>query len=214
MHYLVISGDIIASHSLTDRRKKQKTFQTALKLASLKFEAQCISPLTNTSGDYFQMVLPNADVLFAIISHLEFSVPTLSFRYGLAVGSIDTEINNSAATGMDGIAFRRVREAHQRAKMYKHKFAFSCGSANGEPIDLLLQWMGAEQQRWSRQKKRAYALYKRGLKQKVIANRLHISQPAVSKMISSIGQKLVYHTEIQIQSLINRQMHVQNDKTE
>jgi len=203
MHYLIVNGDLVASHLLTDRRIKQKTFQTALKLTALKFEDQFVSPLTNTSGDNFQMVLPDAHSLFAIISHLEFNVPSLAFRYGMGIGPIETEINPVAATGMDGDGFRNAHRAHEQARVRKSRYCFMSSTKEDIAIDLLLDWMGSEQQGWSAQKRRAFALYKRGLKQSIIAKRLHISQPAVSRMMRSTGQKLVLKTEVLVQEKMN-----------
>lgn len=203
MIYLVVCGDIVAAHLIKDRRAAQKTFQTAIKLTAFKFEDRFISALTNTSGDHFEMVLKNADDLFPIIAHLEFSVPSLTMRYGLGAGVIETEINPLSTAGMDGMAFRFARQAHQRARKNKTRFAFEADDEKSPLIDLLLQWMGSEQQRWTPSKIRAYALYKRGFKQQVIAQRLHISQPAVSRMVRSFGQKLSLQTERQIAMLLN-----------
>ncbi len=183
--YLVIIGDIIRSRLRQERAALQKRFQTALGYSALKFADRVISPPTLTIGDEFQVVLPPDGPVFELLAQFEFSMNYIPFRYGFGLGGISTQINRKAAIGMDGPAFYNAREALETARKSGFIYHFKgAGAPYTQTINLLLHWMSLKRASWKLLKKQSYYLYHhRGMKQKDIAHRLEVSQPAISRII-------------------------------
>ncbi|HED10926.1 MAG TPA: hypothetical protein ENJ10_09580 [Caldithrix abyssi] len=201
--YIVIIGDIIRSRLQQERAALQKRFQTALGYSALKFADKVISPPTLTIGDEFQVVLPVDGPVFDLLAQFEFSMNYIPFRYGFGLGAIATQINRKAAIGMDGPAFYNAREALESARKNGFIYHFKgAGAPYTQSINLLLHWVSLRRASWKLLKKQSYYLYHhRGMKQKDIARRLEVSQPAVSKIIRDPAFGLAHETAKHVEFL-------------
>jgi len=195
-NYFVIIGDMVQSRNLNDRQKVQEAFGSALKNAQKTYGQGIVSPLTLTIGDEFQAVLDRAQDFFAIINHLEESLPDIRFRYGLGVGEISTALNRKAAIGMDGPAFHFARQALEQARQMKRRFVFVCASPKIQArIDLFFNWIDTITAGWSKEKLQILHLSQLRLKQKEVAAKIGISQPAVSQHMRQPVFRLVLQTQ-------------------
>ncbi|RMH65556.1 MAG: hypothetical protein D6677_02215 [Calditrichaeota bacterium] len=201
--YLVIIGDMVHSRKQTERSGIQNKFHTALGYTALKFADAVVSPPTLTIGDEFQAVLPPDGPLFDMLACFEFSMNYLPFRYGIGLGEISTRLNREAAIGMDGPAFYNARDALETARHNGFLYHFKGPTTpRTETVNLLLHWMSLERASWKLLKKKAYYLHGRALRQKDIAERLGITQPAVSKMIGTPGVHLFRQSLAHVEQLI------------
>ena len=152
MNYIVLIGDIENSRGITNREAFQKNFNQALKTVQETFQRLIVSPLTITLGDEFQTVLNDASGLFDLTTKIEILLEQTTFRFGIGLGGIVTEINHENAIGMDGPAFHNARRAIEKARQEQKRYGLCTA---GEPADLslLLDWINASTARWSIQKK-------------------------------------------------------------
>jgi len=203
--YFVLIGDIVRSRELPQRSSLQKKFVDTLKTVQEKYAGSIISPLTLTIGDEFQAVFQTADHLFDILREMDLALDGVTFRYGLGVGGIDTEINRQYSIGMDGPAFHLAREAVEQARTEKARFRFRCSDSFSEKrLNILLGWLDVSTRTWSKEKKRIFHLRTMHMAQKQIAEQVGMSQPAVSQHINTALFRLAGATEEQIQQEINR----------
>ncbi|KAA3616955.1 MAG: hypothetical protein D8M58_04845 [Calditrichaeota bacterium] len=213
--YLVIIGDIVKSREIIDREKIQSIFHEKITPGAnlalsemINFDDNIVSSFTVTIGDEFQGVLKSATRLFKFLYEFEYNIKhatteNIDFRYGLGVGEITTKINKNAAIGMDGPAFYNARKSIEIARANNLKNSFKSDSGNDDYINILLRWLSLENKKWSFQKFQVIHLKKDGWTQKQIAERLNISQPAVSKVLKTTPVQLTEQTEQLIEDQIN-----------
>ncbi len=194
--YFVIIGDMVQSREIRERQKVQEAFQRALAQVQQEYKQGIVSPLTLTIGDEFQTVLDQSDRFFAMIHCLEEYLPDIRFRYGLGVGEISTALNRKAAIGMDGPAFHFARQALEQARQMKRRFVFVCASPKIQArIDLFFNWIDTITAGWSKEKLQILHLSQLRLKQKEVAAKIGISQPAVSQHMRQPVFRLVLQTQ-------------------
>lgn len=196
MNYLVLIGDIVASKAIRNRSQFQSQFETVVEQASREYQSIMISPLTLTIGDEFQAVFGDTKNLFQMIAFVEQQMPSVAFRYGFGLGSIVTEINTQRAIGMDGPAFHFARQAVELARKQEKSYYFACEDAQvQERLNILLSWIDLTMKRWSDQRKGIFYFYRQKMKQRAIAEKMNLSQPAVSQNINDESFALLERTQ-------------------
>lgn len=204
MNYLVIIGDIVASKEITDRLNFQKKFTDVLVKPNRTFHNSMISPLTLTIGDEFQAVLWEAMYLFNIMGMIEREIPSVSLRYGIGLGKIDTEINSESAIGMDGPAFHYARTAVETARKEGTIYHFKCDDdILQDRINVMLGWLDITLKKWTLQRKEIFYQYNEKKTQQEIARVMGITQPAVSQNINDKAFKQVAVTQQIIEKELN-----------
>lgn len=196
MIYLVLIGDIVASKAIRNRSQFQSQFETVLEQASQQYRPILISPLTLTIGDEFQAVLGGTANLFQLIAFVEQQMSSVAFRFGFGLGAIVTEINTQRAIGMDGPAFHFARQAVELARKEEKSYYFACEDTHlQERLNILLSWIDLTIKRWSDQRKGIFYFYRQKMKQRTIAEKMNLSQPAVSQNINDKSLILVEKTQ-------------------
>lgn len=204
MNYLIIIGDIVASKEITDRLNFQKKFTDVLVKPNRTFHNSMISPLTLTIGDEFQAVLWEAMYLFNIMGMIEREIPSVSLRYGIGLGKIDTEINSESAIGMDGPAFHYARTAVETARKEGTIYHFKCDDdILQDRINVMLGWLDITLKKWTLQRKEIFYQYNEKKTQQEIARVMGITQPAVSQNINDKAFKQVAVTQQIIEKELN-----------
>jgi len=207
-NYCVIIGDIVESRRLAGRSEMQSAFNRALQNSNNQFKSEIVSPLTLTIGDEFQAVLkcdcPFLDLIAFFEQELRNSSAAIRFRYGVGLAAIDTEINRSAAIGMDGPAFHLARGSLEFAKKnaFKYHLNTAIETIDAQALNLLLHWIGLSENGWSTHKSNAVYLSAQNWTQKKIAVKLTVSQPAVSKMLTDPAVTLVAESRNHLQNTI------------
>ncbi|MEJ2055088.1 MAG: SatD family protein [Calditrichaceae bacterium] len=204
MEYIVLIGDIIASKEISNRLNFQKKFTDVLVKPNRTFHNSMISPLTLTIGDEFQAVLWEAAYMFNIMGMIERDIPSVALRYGVGLGTIDTEINSESAIGMDGPAFHFARTAVEIARKEGKIFHFGCDDdVVTERINVMLGWLDITLKKWTPQRKEIFYQYNEKKTQKEIARMMGITQPAVSQNINDSAFKQVAATQNVIEKELN-----------
>ncbi|HIV92796.1 MAG TPA: SatD family protein [Candidatus Eisenbergiella stercoravium] len=119
--FVAIIGDIRGSRSLTQRREIQENLGTILQEINEGFEADIAAKFLITLGDEFQGLLFDGRSLLKIIEKIKMSLYPVTFRFGIGMGRITTDIYPEMALGADGPAFYRARSAIELLKENESK---------------------------------------------------------------------------------------------
>lgn len=119
--FVAIIGDIRGSRSLTQRREIQENLGIILQEINEGFEADIAAKFLITLGDEFQGLLFDGRSLLKIIEKIKISLYPVTFRFGIGMGRITTDIYPEMALGADGPAFYRARSAIQLLKENESK---------------------------------------------------------------------------------------------
>lgn len=118
--YAVIIGDIINSKKIPNRQEAQKELQSVLNEINSKYNEAISSKFTITRGDEFQCLIKEDSIhlIPEIIDRISFQF-TYPVRFGIALGTIESEINPKQCIGMFGQAFTLAELAIEAAKQKK-----------------------------------------------------------------------------------------------
>lgn len=119
--FIAIIGDIRGSRSLTQRREIQENLGIILQEINEGFEADIAAKFLITLGDEFQGLLFDGRSLLKIIEKIKMSLYPVTFRFGIGMGQITTNIFSEMALGADGPAFYRARSAIELLKENESK---------------------------------------------------------------------------------------------
>lgn len=119
--FVAIIGDIRGSRSLTQRREIQENLGIILQEINEGFEADIAAKFLITLGDEFQGLLFDGRSLLKIIEKIKISLYPVTFRFGIGMGRITTDIYPEMALVADGPAFYRARSAIELLKENESK---------------------------------------------------------------------------------------------
>ena len=119
--FVAIIGDIRGSRSLTQRREIQENLGIILQEINEGFETDIAAKFLITLGDEFQGLLFDGRSLLKIIEKIKMSLYPVTFRFGIGMGRITTDIYPEMALGADGPAFYRARSAIELLKENESK---------------------------------------------------------------------------------------------
>lgn len=197
---LAVIGDIIGSKNIENRYKIQENLNEVLNKKNEYYKKQIISKWTITLGDEFQVLIePNLEI-FKMLDYISYKMDPINIRFGIGLGQIYTNINYEESIGSDGPAYWNAREAinliHHNNNYGNSKISFKSESKNDDIINNLLYYTDWMKSNWtSTQRQVLYTLlenniYNDNFKQKDIADKLEISESAISRRISSSGVRL------------------------
>lgn len=118
--YVAIVGDIINSKKIPNRQEAQKELQRVLKEINSKYKEAIASKFTIVRGDDFQGLIKEDFVHLVpeIIDRISFQF-TYPVRFGIALGTIESDLNPNQCIGMFGEAFTLAEMAIEAAKQKK-----------------------------------------------------------------------------------------------
>ncbi|MGM0930751.1 MAG: sigma factor-like helix-turn-helix DNA-binding protein [Actinomycetota bacterium] len=134
-----------------------------------------------TAGDEMQAVIADASVAGEIALDLAVSS---NWSVGIGVGRVDEPLPESTRAG-SGEAFERAREAVTAAKTSPGNIAVSGARAEAGHAEAVLQLLASVARKRSKESREAGELSDQGLTQQQIADRLGITQQAVSSRLHS-----------------------------
>ena len=114
--FVALIGDIKGSRSLTQRREIQEQLEITLKEINEDFRDDIAAKFLITLGDEFQGLLFHGHSLLKIIEKIKISLYPVTFRFGIGIGQITTDIYPEMALGADGPAFYHARSAIELLK--------------------------------------------------------------------------------------------------
>ncbi|MFP4550895.1 MAG: SatD family protein [Spirochaetales bacterium] len=116
MQPIVIIADIVGSRRIPGRSAFQQRLGKTLEQINADAGAALLSPYTITLGDEFQAVYSRFAPIFQNLVAIAWRCYPEKIRFAVNAGPIATEINPTAAVGMDGPAFHGARAAIERMK--------------------------------------------------------------------------------------------------
>lgn len=207
--YVAVIGDIRGSRDLEDRQAAQARFREAVDtLEDVLPAGSTASPATITTGDEFQ-ALYEADAVAAVdaIVHVTTAMAPARLRFGVGLGTLETELNTEAAIGMDGPCFHRAREAVDAAKQAGGwvrvlGFGDDLDRSAGDLFDVV----AAIREDWTdRQAEFARAYRELGI-QKDVADRFDVSPSVVSESLKSAHVHRVLAAETSLARLLHHRL--------
>jgi hypothetical protein len=120
--YCAIIGDIVDSRKMEERDKVQIRLHSILKEVNQKYIDDIASKFVLTLGDEFQGLLKTPRKVLEMIDYIKMKFYPDSIRFGIGLGSIDTEINSEAAIGADGHAYYAARKAIETVKTIESSY--------------------------------------------------------------------------------------------
>ncbi|MGM0546888.1 MAG: SatD family protein [Bacteroidota bacterium] len=199
--YLVIIGDIEDSKSLKshERENLQGALVERLEQLNNEYKEKLLSPYTITLGDEFQAVFNSGNAIFVQMLKIMAALHPIRVRFSLAVGGIDTPINNTQAIGMDGPAFHQARHGINLLKESGYIFNIFFDDMDEEAslelkiINNSLQLLSGRMGGWNKRRIIILHMIKEGYDYKEISKMLEISQPAFYKnkeagMLDVVGE--------------------------
>ena len=194
--FVAIIGDIRGSRSLTQRREIQENLGIILQEINEGFEADIAAKFLITLGDEFQGLLFDGRSLLKIIEKIKISLYPVTFRFGIGMGRITTDIYPEMALGADGPAFYRARsaikllkenESKKKAVLSDLSFRFEEKNSTTERLlNTAFTLLYSLEQTWTDRQREIITdqlFHQDG--QKASALRLGITQSAVHKALSA-----------------------------
>ncbi len=121
--YCSLIGDIIDSRILASRGEVQKKLSDILVQLNDEYKNNIKAKLTITIGDEFQGLFSSTNSVLKIIKYIKLNMYPVKFRFGVGIGSIETDIVSEFAIGADGPAYHNAREALDEIKLSKTKYS-------------------------------------------------------------------------------------------
>lgn len=200
INLVAIIGDIIDSRNIVDRSQVQEKLRETLEDINIRYKEHIVSKWTITLGDEFQaLIKPNLE-LFKVLDYISYKMDPVNIRFGIGLGEIYTNIDYEMSIGADGPAYWNARDAiesiHDNNYYGSSKTSFKSKNKNDEIINKLLNYTDWMKENWTTtQKEVLYALlendtYSENFRQKLLAEKLDISESAMSKRIRTSGIRL------------------------
>lgn len=200
--YFALIGDVVGSRALEDRSGVQRALLAALEDLNRHLGPETVAaPLRVTAGDGVQGLLERAGAIVDIVVALEEALHPVSIVWGVGRGHLATDLHADVAL-LDGPCFHHARQALEGAR---HDGVWLRSEGLGAPHDIVLGsmfgLMGAVRSRWTDVQAR-YVREVRGRLQREVAERLGVSEPAVSKGLSAARFAAVEEAERAARALL------------
>ncbi|MDQ0337388.1 hypothetical protein J2S00_000158 [Caldalkalibacillus uzonensis] len=195
MNYCAIIGDIVGSKNIKNRKKVQEQFQSVIQMANDQYDAYIASYFTITLGDEFQGLLYTPSICFDVIDFIKEKMKPVDLVFGIGVGSMETSFSKTVAIGSDGPAYWYARKMVEKAKLKKPSICFFSDSPEDELINALILFTEACTQSQTKRQQEVVGLYKELGSQYKVAEKLKISQSAVSVTLQKALFKEIEHSQ-------------------
>ncbi|MCD8027116.1 MAG: SatD family protein [Erysipelotrichaceae bacterium] len=192
--YIAIIGDIINSKEISNRNEVQIQLKETLNEINKKYSSNIASQFMITLGDEFQGLLTKQDEIFDIINFIELNMYPTKIRFGIGVGPIDTDINQTNSIEIIGPAYYKARNninilnniKNKNEKILTNVIIDSGGDYTNEDhlINTILSLIYISKSKWNDNAIKTIKLYiKNNHNQLATAQQLNVQQPAVSKTL-------------------------------
>ena len=183
--FTVLSADLIDSRHARDRAALAERIEAVLAQLGGR-DWWRAAPMTTRGIDEMSAVLARPERAYDAAFELNLAIWPARFRVALADGPLDINPHSRVAADMDGPAFHAAAAATGRARDEERAFAVALSGIDLSQRDLveaLAHLHDTLMQRWSRRALPALRLYHAGLTQEQVAERLAVTQQAVSAML-------------------------------
>ena len=214
---IAVIGDMIKSRSISDRYRTQQVLQEELHRINLRYQASLASKFTVTLGDEFQGLIKNSHGLLRLLDEISFALLPIRLRFGIGIGTLNTEIDPTTSLGADGPAYWKAREAID----FVHKYN-DYGRANvhlmaanhHESIGLINEILKLTAFQMSGWRDSQLEVYRRilsegildpdSIKHREMAEQMGISPSALTRRFESSGIKRYMLSRVEAEGAIER----------
>lgn len=180
MNYCAIIGDIVGSRDIKNRQEVQDQFNTALKKANKKYDSYIASNFLVTLGDEFQGLLHTPSLSLEIIEFIRGKMYPVELVFGIGIGPMETKFSKKSSVGSDGPAYWYARKMVEKAKYKKPSICLFSNSPEDELINSLILFVETSTNSQTKKQQEVVKLYNQFGSQYKVAEKLNISQSAVS----------------------------------
>jgi predicted DNA-binding protein YlxM (UPF0122 family) len=180
MNYCAIIGDIVGSRNIKNRQEVQDRFEDVLKMANNKYDRYVASNFMVTLGDEFQGLLYKPSLSLEVIEFIREKMYPVELVFGIGIGPMETKFSKSSSVGSDGPAYWYARKMVEKAKSKKPSICLFSDSPEDEIINSLILIIESCSNSRTNKQQEIVKLYKELGSQYKVAERLNISQSAVS----------------------------------
>lgn len=183
--YVAIIGDMVGSRQVEDRAALQGRLTALMDEVNRAHAGSIAARFVITVGDEFQGLLSRWESCRSLLAELRVGLHPVEVRFGIGLGGLATPLQPEAI-GMDGPCLHRARKAVERADDRATPLEVETGEDQPafEIYSLLLAELRGS---WTDRQRQVADLALTGLAGKDIAQRLQISQPAVSQHLKRVG---------------------------
>lgn len=202
--FYVILGDVIQSRQIDDREHFQKTLEDACKKINNMYAESIYADFKILKGiDEIGGVLSSVSNIYKIITGILEDIYPNTIRFALVFDYIDTSLETRNVTKMDGAAFHKASEMIRELKMSKLMFDMS---VEDEMLDIAItgqiNLIFLLKKNWSATQHNIVREYEKIKKQSEVAEKLGITQQAVSKNLRQSMWKEIRTVEENINFLL------------
>lgn len=194
--YVAIIGDIIDSKKINNRNEVQQKLKQILNEINQLYDPIISANFMISLGDEFQGLLNTQEDTFEIINYIEMNMFPTKIRFGIGVGTIDTDINKNNSLEIAGPAYYNSRKCitvlneHKRSyeKIITNTLIYSGKKLETEDnlINSILSLITISKSKWKEKTIRIIKSYiNNGYNQYNVANELGVQQPTISKTLNN-----------------------------
>ncbi len=206
--FTIIVGDLVRSRDSFERQKLSHKIRLAINSLLKEFRDELYAPLVLTRGiDELAGVLKQPDLSYLICRLLNVKVSPHLFRFAIARGNLDIAVNSRDARKMDGQAFHMAADMIQQAKKENLYYCFNLGPQFAEFNPCLTAFANTLhilRSGRSNHQHLVVQLYEKFGNQKAVAERLGITQQAVSDALRQAHWKEIKRGEDLIGEVLKR----------
>ena len=206
-YFTVIIGDLVKSRKITSRQEIAEKLHTVIRDISGQFNDELYAPLVLTKGmDELSGVLIRPKVSYRICELLNDRLIPYFFRFAIVRGKIDVGVPTRDARQMDGSAFHEASGLIQNAKKKNLSYCFELNlkySQFSEAVTELANLIHIMKCGWSNHQLDVVRLYEKLQKQELVAEKLDITQQAVSEALKKAHWREIKRAEKTIEKILN-----------
>lgn len=202
--FYALIGDIVGSRELPNRAEVQRRLAREIEALNDELgEARLAAPLRLVAGDELQALLTDPAAALDIAVPLADALHPVALRWGLGVGSLDTDLDPDVSL-LDGPCFHRARRALDAAAdddtwLRAEGFAAPFSGT----VSALFRLMWALRSDWTETQAR-YVREARGRLQKEVAERFDVNRSTVSRALRAARFREVREGERAARELLRR----------
>ncbi len=195
--YAAIIGDIVHSKDIRERKDAQDRLKAVLNWINSEYCEDISAKFIITLGDEFQGLLSSCSHILQIIDRIRFKLFPIRIRFGIGIGTIETDINEEMALGADGPAFYFARnminyiKTAEKGKLSGSGNVMFYAQKDKEIIELInsnLQLCSFIEKNWTdKQRKLLEKVILEHKNQKESAIELGITQSSVQRRLKAAG---------------------------
>lgn len=181
----VVLGDVVGSRAVGDRAALDRRLRAALRAVNESSEAHVDAPFVPLKGvDEFGGTLAGRGAAYDVVRAIQSGLHPAVARYVVVAGTVDVNPDATDVRAMDGPAFHRADELLAELRADGGHFVLDTGE---RAVDGLATAAGdlalAVREEWTERQAEVAAAYRRLGTQAAAADRLGVSQQAVSKSL-------------------------------